>query len=117
MNKPFDLTKPVQTRDGNSVRILCTDVEDSDFPVVSLVKRGKSEALYRHTLKGSYYRSRPDPNDLVNVPVKHQRTGWINCYPATLCIHQIKDDADAQRSQDCIACVPITINFEEGDGL
>lgn len=32
-NKPLDFTKPVQTRDGRNVRILCTD-GGGEYPVI-----------------------------------------------------------------------------------
>lgn len=119
MNKLVDLTKPVQTRAGNSVRILCTDAEDGNtYPVVTLVKVGGSEVVYRYNSVGGYYNSGgEDPNDLVNVPVKHQRTGWINCYKISGRLHATKEDADVLRGSDCLACVPVTFTFEEGDGL
>lgn len=114
MNKPFDLTKPVQTRDGHSVRLLCTDAGDGEYPVVALV----GGSVYRYTLEGAYYRGdRIDPADLVNIPAKHQITGWANCYPDITFVHKTKSEADERRSPRCIACVPITINFEEGAGL
>lgn len=35
-DKPFDPTKPVQTRDGRKARIICTDAA-SPLPIVALV--------------------------------------------------------------------------------
>lgn len=39
MSKKLDLTKPVQTRDGRNVRILCTDA--SAWNAALAIKEGK----------------------------------------------------------------------------
>lgn len=120
MNKPLDLTKPVQTRSGDSARIICTDAADRVYPVVTLVKLAGSEVVYRHTRGGAFYSSdpRPDANDLVNVSEKYTRVGWINCYKdGSNCFHEEKVNADRQRGKHCLACVPVTLIFNEGDGL
>lgn len=78
----LDLTKPVQTRDGQPVRIICTDRQNSeDFVVVGLVQTMfGEEATQTWRLDGSFSlrKSSEHSFDLINVPVK--REGWINIY-------------------------------------
>jgi hypothetical protein len=82
---PLDLSKPVQTRDGRKVRILCTDA-GGRRPVVGLLEarhhldesvvwRWGTQGLDRDD--GSDLRS--VPSDLVNVP-EPERIGWLNIY-------------------------------------
>lgn len=64
----FDLTKPLQTRDGRTVRILCTDGPEKCFPVVGFVDGSSSPIMW--TLSG-YWRHGSDKAyglDLINVP-------------------------------------------------
>lgn len=74
MSPTLDLSKPVQTRDGRKVRILCTD-RRGPAPVIGLVECASSEALLLWSKDGKFsdYIS---PSDLVNVP-EPERTGWL----------------------------------------
>ena len=77
----FDPTKPVQTRDGRKVRILCTDARLSYChnegitmsPIVALIEdeseHGAKDSVYFYTKEGSFYgTNNPEPIDLVNIP-------------------------------------------------
>jgi hypothetical protein len=77
--KPFDLTKPVQTKNGLDVRILCTDA-DNVYPVIGLIKpRQGREKLAQWTEDGSFLKGLMNNDyDLVNVPTKH--SGFVNVY-------------------------------------
>ena len=69
----LDLTKPITTRDGRAVRILCMDGPGSR-PIVGII--GQHVCCWFEN--GSYfeYRTNPQANDLINPPVK--RRGWVN---------------------------------------
>lgn len=70
--------KPVCTRDGRPVRVLCYDRLGA-FPVVALVKDGDEvENTQCFTTNGSYYVGRESDTDLMMKPTK--RTGFINIY-------------------------------------
>lgn len=85
--KPFNLEeakagKPVQTKAGNPVRIICFDKVSNDFrPIVALVtyknSSGEFEMLMRAATDGTVLCGKI--YDLCMAPVKH--TGWINLYP------------------------------------
>ena len=70
----LDFTRPVTTRDGRAVRILCTDA-GGHLPVVGLI----GSAVRRWQLDGTALDSPyKHEDDLINTPVK--RRGWINIY-------------------------------------
>lgn len=75
----LDLTKPVQTRDGRRVRILCTDRKNLGFPVVGLIteKDGIRELTAEWTIKGTYWETHPSSSDLVNIPQRHVHADFI----------------------------------------
>lgn len=69
----MDFSKPIQTRCGYPVRILCTDCKDEEFPVVGYVVVGYQELLMSWTADGSCHTGRTDDFDLIQVsqPRKH----------------------------------------------
>ncbi len=84
----LDLTKPVQTRDGRKVRILCTDRKHTNKeygPVVGLITQKDGNETYQSWfLDGRLYgdqgadRGRKTDQDLVNSPTVHTR--WVVFY-------------------------------------
>ena len=71
-------TRPIVTRDGRSVRIICTD-RISDYPVVALVIYEDSEYLISYTKDGEVYTTLEDDYDLFFAPeTKTKRVGWMN---------------------------------------
>jgi len=66
---PLDLTRPVQTRSGLPVRILCTDRKHEEFKVVGLYLHSSGvEALELWTTDGTFSFIADGSLDLVNVP-------------------------------------------------
>lgn len=84
--KQFNLTeylknpdRQIITRDGKSVRILCTDRKHPTRPIIALVQIDKcKEAYSSYTEDGSWVDSTSRPNDLFFAPEKHE--GWVNMY-------------------------------------
>jgi hypothetical protein len=75
---PFDPTKPVQTRDGRKVRIICTDAKDCQ-PIIALITEKGCEMPRQYDLNGSFfYDGRECQTDLVNVP--ETKSFWSNVY-------------------------------------
>ena len=63
----IDWNRPVQTRRGDRVHILCTDSSESDWPVQGYV--AGSNELHKWTADGWFFNDGyGDPYDLVNVP-------------------------------------------------
>lgn len=62
----IDFTKPVATKGGQKVRILCTDAPGK-WPVIGLIEG--HDGAYSWTLEGHQLNHQaPQPEDLVNVP-------------------------------------------------
>lgn len=87
MTKPFDPTKPVQTRDGRAARIVCTDYKakrhghDIGRPILALVASrmdGEHEHVYTYTVNGSHHGEHGGPMgvDLVNIPERGYVVIW-----------------------------------------
>lgn len=74
----FDPTKPVQTRNGNKARIICTDRQRAPGvkagPIIALVVMDDgTEQVQSYSTEGEYpygFSDQPNGKDLVNVPEK-----------------------------------------------
>ena len=85
--KPFSLeeylanpSRKVVTRNGRSVKIICTDRKHSRYPIVTLVKNRftENESIVCYTKEGKLYDDVLMDVDLVFAPEKKE--GWINLY-------------------------------------
>lgn len=78
--KPFDPTKPVQTRSGHKARIICTDRASKNRPIVALVTNSSGyEVMEAYTAEGrSLALGGNALRDLVNVPLQYE--GWVNLF-------------------------------------
>jgi hypothetical protein len=115
---PPDLTKPVQTRDGRPVRILCTDAP-GPFPVVGLIN-GEDLTGFRWTPSGrSNYGPHESPEDLANVPERFSFTRWVNVYQGFIGdgVYETRRQADTYGTDGRTACIEVTISGQVGDGL
>lgn len=111
----IDFTKPVQTRDGRKVRILCTDaVDTAGFCVIGLVHCDDgTEQIECWTREGRLYIGGSSVRDLVQVKQK----GWVNIYPLPLShdrfaaecsyLYKTREQADAGAKKGRIACVEV----------
>ena len=70
--------RKVMTRNGRSVRIICTNRLDEDYPIIALVSSEDLEDLLSYTKGGKLYKNQNDDRDLFFVGVKKE--GWINLY-------------------------------------
>ena len=84
--KQFDLkeylkdpNKKVVTRDGRDVRIICTDRQGGDRPILALcTMSNESENLYFYLPNGRMYLNVDTCMDLFFAPEKKE--GWVNLY-------------------------------------
>lgn len=113
--KTIDWTKPVRTKDGRAVRVLCTDGPNAAHPVIGILT--DSEHCTRWTINGKWWDGKGSNLDLENAPQRIQREYWVNVYPDDVIAYSTKLRADETRASSCLACVKITIDCEEGEGL
>jgi hypothetical protein len=120
MTKPFDLAAakagaPVQTRDGRKVRLLCFDRIDPNRyeSVCGLVLYGDVEQYGSWNTHGEWGLARESMHDLVMAPVKRSRVEWVNVYRDGSNGHPNKGTADRQAAGGRLACIPVTLEWEE----
>lgn len=105
--------KKVITRDGNSVRILCTDAK-GNFPIVALVETyNGSENVIRLRENGHFYNDTEDSRDLFFALVK--KSGWINLYRSnsiTVLGTQVYSTEEGAKSVINESCYISTIKIE-----
>ena len=108
----------VVTRDGRSVRIVCTNRLDENYPVLALVNNEDSEQCLSYTTFGKLhtYQNRDCELDLFFAPVK--KSGWINVcrgcgeYNTFVCNRIFATKEEAQRENRNIIAT-IKIEWEE----
>lgn len=114
--------KKVVTRDGRSVRIICTDFDNPIYPVIGEIKDATLPMSF--TASGRHYTGAESPIDLFFAPVKHE--GWVNIYKAAVpretlgylqtrymgsCIWPTEEDAKTAADADPV--ITIKIEWEE----
>ena len=80
--KPFSIKEHLEhpdwkvvTREGEPVRILCTDLDDNDYPVAAATK---NRHVDKYTAGGLFQAANETKYDLFFAPKKHE--GWLNIY-------------------------------------
>lgn len=72
-------TRPIVTRDGRSVRIVCTDRNCKDYPIIALEQIGGTEKMCGYTEDGMYLNDISSSKDLFFAPEpKTKKVGWMN---------------------------------------
>lgn len=71
-------TRPIVTRGGRSVRIICTDRESDNYPVVALIQEHRYEDTCHYTKDGLFLNGTENRNDLFFAPEKKE--GWVNLF-------------------------------------
>lgn len=113
--------KKVVTRDGRSVRIICTDKKGVEYPIVALIKMpiNNEEKEIIHTFtKNGHWLNLESISDLFFAPEKKE--GWVNIY-ADICqsrtietdIYVSKEDAEKVGKVDTNYIATVKIEWEE----
>ncbi len=115
----IEMGKQYKTRSGRPVRILCTDRNHPIYPVIALLPGTASESTQTYTKDGSWSSSGAENIlDLIEVKPRVKREYWLNVYRTfSSCPYSSKDTADDCALDHRLACVPITIDCEHGEGL
>ena len=72
-------SKKIVTRDGKSVRIICTDKRKTNNPILALsLMDDGSEYCHSYNPDGKEYLSEDSNDDLFFVPEKKE--GWVNLF-------------------------------------
>ena len=71
--------RKVITRDGKSVRIVCTDMMGTSYPILAICRVDPThDCYYSYTLNGKHNLGVVSRLDLFFAPEKHE--GWVNLY-------------------------------------
>lgn len=124
--KQFDLneylknpSRRVVTRDGNPVRIICTD-EKISYKVIGLIEENGKEVLYSYLQDGRFVNYKSSDNDLFFYT--ETKDGWVNLYRTdggriiSGDIFEIKEEAlgdSVKYGTDCKYIDTIKIQWEE----
>lgn len=101
--------RKVVTRDGRKVRIICTDFDNPDYPVIGEIRGHKWPLSF--ATNGEAINGRKLSCDLFFAPEKHE--GWINIYKhgniriSDLEVWKTKEEANKWSNENCIATVKI----------
>jgi len=113
----IDKSKQYRTRDGREVRIYATD-GGGHKPIHGAIREDENWIAYTWLYDGV---AALDCNSLIEVKPRIKREVWVNVYPEESGIPEgfyfSKSAADASSCHSRIACVCLTIDCEEGEGL
>ena len=111
----IDPKKIYRTRDGREVRIYAVD-GGGHKPIHGAIREGDGwvAASWLHGGEGALH-----INSLIEVKPRIKRDIWANVYPGGLVreVRHTECDADEDAGDDRIACVKLTIDCAEGEGL
>lgn len=117
--KPFDLEaakagKPVCTRDGRKVRIICFDAE-CNKPIVALIYDCNKETVFQYLKSGRFFVDQIDKYDLMMLPQKKE--GWVNIYKdfedTVCCIYSTEKEALEEKETEEDYITTVKIEWEE----
>ena len=112
-------SKNVVTRMGRKVRIICTDREDSIYPIIALIKDDKreSEILVTYTKDGIPAEYNEAYYTLFFAPEK--KSAWINLYKMNSIIspgprvYNTKEEAESAAGDKSYYISTIKIEWDE----
>ena len=113
-------SRKVVTRDGRGVRVICTDMKSTTYPVVALIESCGSgyEQLFTFSKNGEYAVNESSRSDLFFAPETHE--GWINVYRYSDgghayagAVYDSKEDAEKRKVIDENYVTTIKIEWEE----
>ena len=110
--------RKVVTRDGRSVRIVCTNRLDENYHVIALVNNEDSEKCYIYTTFGKFdgYKNRDCELDLFFAPQKKE--GWINLFKVNSAtttgeVYNTEEEAKSAIAKSLVYISTVKIEWEE----
>lgn len=123
MTAPITLTKKYRLRNGWEAEPLATDM-GGDSPVMGRVKDPRQGWIpFWWGADGSHLSVAHNNYDLIEVPARVRIDGFVNVYrgqDGNHAVHWFPTKAEAMEARRFgapIACIPISLDFEEGEGL
>ena len=113
-------SRKVVTRNGRNARIICTDMNSKNYPIVALVQLSDNttEDVWTYTKDGEFEVEQSTSYDLFFAPETHE--GWINVYRYSDgghayagAVYDSKEDAEKRKVIDENYVTTIKIEWEE----
>lgn len=112
-------SREVVTRSGHSVRIICTDARNNNYPIIALVSlKGGTEVVCAYTKNGTRLGDKINVDDLFFESEKHE--GWLNIYHSERGFYLRGNPYKSKEEADEVAkanyktfCTTIKIEWEE----
>ena len=110
----------VVTRDGRNARVIFTDMNSKNYPIVALVKLSDNttEDVWTYTKDGEFEVEQSTSHDLFFAPETHE--GWINVYRYSDgghayagAVYDSKEDAEKRKESGENYVTTIKIEWEE----
>lgn len=111
--------RKVTTRDGKSVRIICTNRLDENYPVIALVNDEYNENCYSYSEFGKNYKFANGDCELDLFFAPDKKSGWINLYKMNSIInpgpraYDTKEEAESAAGDKSYYISTIKIEWEE----
>lgn len=118
----IDKNKQYKTRDGREVRIYAVEAV-GEWPVHGAILDKSGWRPLCWLISGSACSDYLETDsDLIEVKPRIKREVWVNVYRLDngqeyFCIFDDRRSAEEERDSNCIACVKLVIDCEEGEGL
>ena len=112
MNKPFDPTKPVQTRDGRKARIICTDYKGFKPIIAIITTEEDSESVFCYESNGRFTDPTKGELDLINIP--ERTSSWFNLYEPDLICGSYRSHEVANLRQTSSRLATLELVYEDG---
>ena len=111
--------RKIVTRDGKSVRIICTDRRKTIYPIIALcLTDDGSEHCHSYLPNGKEHVGEDSNDDLFFVPEKHE--GWVNLYKGNAYYHlgstifyQSESEAKKRIVKNCGYVGTIKVEWED----
>jgi len=116
----ISMDKKYKTRDGREVKIYSVEGNVYDCIHGAIKQRNGNWELRSWHKDGTTWSDGEDPLDLIEVKERKKFERWINVFGDNILggLHSSKNMAEASRGdRKVFACVKVTIECEEGEGL
>ena len=122
MTQVIDKNKQYQTRDGREVKIYHIYDQDGACVHGAIKDINGKWITWSWNKNGQISISGPHFSDLIEVKPRVKETIWANIYREKGGIEigarqKTRELCAKNRGPNCIACIPIELDFEEGEGL
>ena len=115
----IDINKTYRTRDGREVKLFTTEAR-SNYPVRGEVLDNCLRDVYdwiQYCWDSQGNGGQRSDWDLIECKPRIQREFWVSVYPDYAIALRDKEAANRVACSGRIACVKVTIDCEEGEGL